>query len=127
MIILSHPALKFPPNRSRIFDNTASTKTDTSSHPPPPAPSRLHLGTHQPRNACSSDTATDFDEAPAQIVVLSPKATFEVENDGRKTERDALDGVDEDGKRNWAARALTSREMLAVVMQLLILSKNQRK
>jgi hypothetical protein len=56
-----------------------------------------------------------------------PKVTFDVENDGKKAKRDSLDGEEEDRMRNWAARALTSREMLAVVMQLLILSKNHRK
>jgi len=86
-----------------------------------------HSSTHHPRNACSSEAATNFGEAPAQIVVLLPKSTFELENDGRKTKRDALDGVDEYDNRKWATPALTSREMLAVVKQLLILSKNQRK
>ena len=74
-----------------------------------------------------SEATTDFDQAPARIDVLLPKVTFEVENDGKIAKRDALDGEDEDRMRNWAARALTSREMLAVVMQLLILSKNHRK
>jgi hypothetical protein len=56
-----------------------------------------------------------------------PKVTFDVENDGKKAKRDSLVVEEVDRMRNWAARALTSREMLAVVMQLLILSKNQRK
>ena len=73
------------------------------------------------------EAGTDFGEALAQIVVLLPKSTFGLKNDGRKTKRDALDGVDEYGNRNWADRALTSQEMLPVVMQLLILSQNQRK
>ena len=86
-----------------------------------------HSGTHQPRNACTSEeAATDFGEAPAQIVVLSPKATFELDNDGGKTKRDALDGVDEYGDRKWAT-ALTSGEILAVVKQLQILVKHRLK
>ena len=84
-------------------------------------------GTHQPRNACSSDAATDFEQKSPMILVLMPKVTFDVENDGKKAKRDSLDGEDEDRMRNLAARALTSREMLAVVTQLLILSKNHRK
>ena len=86
-----------------------------------------HSGTHQPRNASSSEAATDFDQAAARIDVLLPKVTFDVENDGKITKRDALDGEDEDRPRNRTARALTSREMQSVVMQLLILSKNHRK
>ena len=83
--------------------------------------------THQPRNAISSDAATDFDQAPARIDVLLPKVTFEVENDGKIAKRDALDDDDEDTTINWANRALTSREMQSVVTQLLILSKSHRK
>ena len=59
------------------------------------------------------------------LVVLTPKATFEVENDGKKAKRDALDGDDEDRMRNWATPALTGREMLEVVMQLLISIKRR--
>ena len=54
------------------------------------------LGTHQSRNASSSDAATDFNQAPAKLVVLTPKVTFDVENDGKIAKRDALDGEDED-------------------------------
>jgi len=78
-------------------------------------------------NASSRESATDFGEAPAQIVVLLSKATFELGNDGQKTKRDALYGVDEYGNRNWAAQALTSKEMLAVVKLLKILVKRWLK
>jgi len=50
-----------------------------------------------------------------------------VENDGKITKRDALDGEDEDRPRNRTARALTSREMQAAVRQLLILSEKSQK
>ena len=77
-----------------------------------------HSSTHQPRNASSRDAVTDFGVGPAQIVVLLHNATFELENDGPKWERDALDDEDGDGYINWATWALTSQEKLRVVMQL---------
>ena len=87
----------------------------------------LHPGGLALKNGFPFEAATDFGKAPAQIVVLSPKATFELENDGRKTKRDALDGVDEYGNRKLATQDLASREMLAVVKQLQILVKRRLK
>ena len=38
---------------------------------------------HQPRNASSSEAATDFEQKSPKIVVLLPNSAFELENDGR--------------------------------------------